>query len=73
MIETRGIKSLLTCESLRHERENVLFQVSSSETGGDIDYALKECVSQKPVTIIEVCNHMAQKNVICLLSLEKDT
>lgn len=64
---------MLTCESLRHERKDVLFQVSTSKTGSDIDYALKECVSQKPVAIIEVCNHMAQKDVISLLSLEKDT
>lgn len=38
-----------------------------------IDNAGEEGLAEKPVTVIQVCDHMTQENVIRLLSTKEDT
>ena len=56
----RRSDQMRTRESLYHQGQDVFFKTASSRTRCDVNNAVEERISKKPITIIQVCNHVAE-------------
>jgi hypothetical protein len=65
--------SVLTRECLYHQRQDILIQTPSSGTRSDIHYTLEEGITQQPITVVQVSDHMAQQDIVRLLPAEEYT
>jgi hypothetical protein len=60
-------------ESLNHQRKYVIFQTPTTSASGNIDDTIKESIPQQPIPVVEIRDHMAEKNIVRSLSTKEDT
>ena len=62
----------LTGECLDHQRKDVLLEAPPARARCDVNDTVKKRVPEQPIAIVEIRDHMAQKDVISLLATKKD-
>lgn len=62
-----------TRKSLNHQRQYIVLQTPATSTRGNINNAIEKRISQQPIPVIEVRDHMTEKNVVGSLAAKENT